>query len=196
MSKNSMYPHISLNIVNFKPTITFHPEEGMSRQLTLDEVNIADIIIELAKRLDLLDEILKKINDKMLLIENLLDIARNAADINKVEKYPDINVENNEFEIEKTLFPLLDEVIENRNDFSNIANLSPELENELIRDENADIFASLLEAMYSILIANTILAASQIGIGKIKLNDTHHNIRLLERMAQELKKLDIELLLD
>ncbi|BCX13933.1 MAG: hypothetical protein KatS3mg085_465 [Candidatus Dojkabacteria bacterium] len=192
----NIYPYIALNIINFKPTITFHPAEDMSRQLTIEEVDLYEIIVDVAKRLDLIDDVLKKIKDKMILMDNLLEIAKSAADISKVEKYPDISQDNNEFEIKPTIEKLLQNALANKSGITKMAELSPELESEIIRDENIDIFASILESLYSILIANTILAASQIGVGKIKLNDEHKMERLLERMAQELQKLDIDFLLD
>lgn len=191
-----MYPHVALNIQNHKPHITFHPEEGMSRQMTMADVDLSNIIEKLARELDLIDDMLEELTEREMFVENLLEIARNAADTTKVEQYPELNTENVEFELDDALAGLVAQAKKNREQYEEIAELEPDVKQELLKNENQDIFASTLEAMYNTLIANTLLAASEIGVGKIKLNDEHKNTRLQEKMAQELEKLGMELIVE
>ncbi len=187
-----MYPNITLQIKNHKPLIVFKPNESESKVITEKIEDIADIMINLAKKLDLENEIASQINDREIIIENLLQLAR-ESDETKVSAYTDLDATSTEFELKKAVDSFFKNAENEKEDFDAIVEASVQVKKELQRNQNSDIFAAGLDAIYNILIAKTLIAAEQLGIGTIKLDDEHENIRLYEKMVQELSKIGISL---
>ncbi|MCS7317681.1 MAG: hypothetical protein NZZ41_05160, partial [Candidatus Dojkabacteria bacterium] len=52
-----------------------------------------------------------------------------------------------------------------------------------------DIFATILEIIYSIIIVKVLMIASDLGINEIVLDEKIENIRIRDRFSMELKKL-------
>lgn len=190
-----MYPNITLQIKDFRPAIIFNPDEGLTRQMTLAEENILEVIEELARELDLIDELLEKIEDHEVRLTNLLEIAR-KADETKHDQFPEINTQSVEFELKDVIKKFLEEGKTQLVDYTALDGVEGDVLKELHRNQNADFFASLLDAIYNILIAKALLAASEIGVEKIRLVDEHKNARLQEKMARELEKFGLELVVE
>lgn len=184
-----MQPYISLQIRNHIPHIVFYPDEGMSRSLTVDDESILPIVASIAKRLELIAEE-EEVNAETL--TNLFELAR-TSDESYLDTTPDLETEESEFKLAAIMNRLVDQALATREDQYPETELNDDVRAELASNLNADIFASLLDALYTVLIAKTLLAASELGIGKISLDDEHNNVRLLEKMSKELAKLGIEL---
>lgn len=188
-----MYPYIALKIKNNVPSIMYYPEEGLNRKMTLNDENLRDIVLGLAHKLELVDK--SKVNDSDATFQELLNLAR-ESDEEYITDMPEIDLENEiEFELESQLNALLNSVLENKTEAYPGTEITPEVKKELERNQNADIFASVLDILYYILIAKTLFAASDLGISSIQLEDEHKNARLLEKMSKELEKMGIDLVL-
>ncbi len=190
MKEQSNYPYIALEIKNFKPNIVFYPDESISRVMTLNEEDLGDLMIKFASRLDLIED---NITDKISIINELLMLAR-ESDEQFFNAFNEVDNSTVELDLEKTISKYLVESQKAMDDFSDIQDLPPEIKDELLFNQNADLYASIMEAIYNIMIAKVLLAAAEVGIGKIVLDDDLKNSRLQEKMASELSKMGIDLL--
>jgi len=188
-----MYPNVSLKIKNHIPKIIYYPEEGLEKTLTFQNESIYEVVVPIAKKLNLINRELIE-NDPEILAE-LFDLARQSDEL-YVTDLPEIEFESLEFDLNKVLNNLLNDIQEEQLSEYEGIDVSQELKDELNKNINADIFASLLEVMYMTLIAKTLVAASDLGIGTIKLDDKGKNARLMEKMAVELEKLEVDMIVD
>ena len=181
-----MFPNITLAIKNHIPQIIYYPEEGISRKMTLVDENLSDIILDISKKLEF--------SDDYKTLEDVLRLAR-ESDETFIADLPDMDVEDPEFRLNETLKKHLDKVLTDlEDDYANVE-MDEELKKEVNQNKKADILASILEGLYAILIAKTLIAAAELGIGTVRLDDEHKNPRLVEKMSKELEKLGIGLLL-
>lgn len=183
------YPAIALVIKNSVPSIVYYPEEGMMRKMTLKEENISDIVLSLVKRLSL---------ENITTLEDALVLARESDETSMdFSDFLDLESSELEFEISKTLSGIVDSVVNNTGKEYEDIDLTPEVKNELVRNKNADTFASVLDTLYNILITKTLIAASEIGMTSgIHLVDETHNSRLREKMSRELENLGVDLIVE
>lgn len=187
-----MYPNITLQIKNHKPVIVFYPNENESRVITENEENLSEIMIDLAKKLDLENEIASQINDRTIIVENLLQLAR-QSDESRFNSLIELDIDNTEFEIPKHLDKFLESTKGEKDNYNDLIEASNQVKKELERNQNSDIFAAAMDLIYNVLIAKTIVAAEHLGIGEIKLDDEYENARLFEKMARELDKMGLVL---
>ncbi|MCA9381710.1 hypothetical protein KC678_05570, partial [Candidatus Dojkabacteria bacterium] len=182
---------LTLRLKNNIPELVYYPEEDMSRVLTLKEENIEDILLNIAKSLNLLEEIENADEDNMAYILKLASLG----DERTIESVPAMDKYKNEFGLQDFLDVQMSKALEESSDFSEYEEASDEVRKELIRNQNLDIFASMVEIMINAIVAKTLLFSSDLGIGKIRLNDEDGFVRLQEKMASELSKMDIELII-
>ncbi len=186
-----MNPYVELKIKNNIPTIVYYPAEGESRQMTLESENMLDSIMHAAKDLELVNTQAEHSQENF---EDLLNIAR-EADETLATDLPNIDTETIEFRLLETLKPYLESLKAlNPDEYSDLK-IEESIRAELNKNRNSDIFASFMEGLYSILIAKTLLAAGELGIGNIQLNDEFRNPRLMEKMSKELDKMGLELVI-
>ncbi len=183
-----MYPKLVLRIENHIPQIIFHPENGMSRNMIGVEENLLELITELGEKLNLNQEFKSK-DEKLL--QELLQLAT-EGDERFIADYPKLQQDSLSFELSNAINNHLEKSQSDFSDFSEYGELEEAVLEELKRNQNIDIFASLLEAIYLILIAKTLLICSELGIGQIELDDRNGYLRLQERMASELTKSGVE----
>lgn len=186
-----MYPYVELKIKNGIPTLVYYSSEEVQRPMTLTNDSIFDAALFGGKELGLIE---KSAEHNQENLETLLKLAR-ESDETYYPELPDMELENIEFDLLKTLKPYLKKMVEvTPDDYSDLS-MTDEVKAELEKFQKADLFASYMEAMYTILIAKTLLAANDLGIGNITLNDDYKNPRLMEKMSKELDKLGIELVI-
>lgn len=184
-----MYPFVELKIKDGVPHIVYYPAEGQQKHMTLSQEKFIDAAMHGAKKLELLSPEAEHNQENL---ENLLRVAR-ESDESYYTELPDVDTDSVEFKLIETLKPYLQKMTESTpEDYSDL-DMTDEVKEELERFRNSDFFASYMEALYSILIAKTLLAAHDLGIGKISLNDEFRNPRLMEKMSKELDKLGLEL---
>jgi hypothetical protein len=186
------YPFVELTIKNYKPTIAFHPEDGLVRNLTLEETDLIPIILDIAEALALVVEN----TDEIAKVDELINLVREADEFTFDIKEPDIDLEDSEFSLEKVIKTYFEKLQKSKPFHSNINNLASDVQDELDKYHNIDILSNILDTIYKILIAKTLVAAANLGIGDIYLNDEHKNARLQELMAKELEKLGVELYIE
>ncbi len=185
-----MYPFVELKIKDGIPQVVYYAAEGQERPMNSSLESLTDAVMHGAKHLKLVDQ---EVEHNYSNLEELLKLAR-ESDENYYTEIPDMDVENVDFGLLETLKPYLEKMSEVEQDEYSDLDMTDEVKEELDRFKRADQFASYMEAMYSILIAKTLLAANDLGIGDIRLNDDLKNPRLVEKMSKELDKLGLELL--
>jgi hypothetical protein len=183
------YPFVELTIKDYKPTITFHPEEGLVRNLTLEETDLIPIILSVAETLTLVIGN----TDDMEKVNELINLTREADEFMFDVKEPDINLDDVEFNLKNIIDNYFRKLQKTKSFHSGMDGLANDVQGELDRYHNIDILANVLDTIYKILIAKTLVAAANLGIGDIYLNDEHKNARLQELMAKELEKLGVDL---
>ncbi len=187
-----MYPHVSLTIDNQIPSIIYHPEEGVRKKLNTKDENIYNVVSNIAQKLGITQD--DSLNEEEQ-YQALLAAAR-ESDENYLTELTDINHEVIDFDLHSTMNNAIEKALKNKKDNYVDIELSDELKEELILNQNKDILASLLDAMYLLLISKTVVAAAELGIGKIALYDSNRNVRLHEKMLKELDSLGIEYITD
>ena len=179
-----MYPHIKLKITNHKPQIFFLPDEGMTRQLTLQEESIEKEIVKIAKLLGIKD---KSID----VIFSLISEADNTL----LKDFPEIDLESIEFNLGENLEKLYEYALEINDEYKEIE-MSDEVRKELDQNKKLDILASLVDQIYNILVAKTLLSAYELEITDIHIETDYNYARLIEKMGVEVQKLDLEFNID
>lgn len=185
-----MYPHLTLKIENQNPQIIFHPDSEVSRKLTQNNEDIVGEIIKIATKLDLTTEGLSKEAQ----VDQILQLA-SVGDNELIEALPTIDTVSLEFNLNETLNSILEDLQGIEQDYSNIE-MSEEVRAELERNRRIDILASLIDQLYDILIAKTLLAAYELEITDIHLSSDYNYARLTERMGNEIQKLGLEFTID
>ncbi len=184
-----MYPNLTLIIENQIPRLVFNPEEGMSRRLTLKEESIEEVLTELVKALNLIEEVEEAEEENIHYILNL----GFEGDSRMIEAIPGMEKYKDEFGFSKFVNDHLDKAIEEKDDFSEYGEITEKVKKELERNQSIDILASLIDILINVIIAKTLLYSSDLGVGKIRLEDKDGFVRLQEKMSSELSKMDIEL---
>lgn len=179
-----MQPSIILQIKNNIAQVVFKSREGNKKEITTSSENLHDIIQYLASELNIL-----KPNERTL--DNLLEYARGADDL-FLNPYIEIDPKTESFQIRQAVEQQLAKAKKRLSDFSEYGKIDNSVKKELIKNQNADIFASILETIYNVLIAKTILLASELGITEFYLDDDTKNTRLQEKMAKELEELGVD----
>lgn len=179
-----MQPSIILQIKNNIPQVVFMANKDNKKEITQSNENLEDLIMSLALELGL--------NDHNKNLNDLLELARESDDL-FLNPFTEVGSSSNDFQLKKAIDSQLQSSKNMLSDFSDYQNLNSKVKAELEKNQNADIFASILETIYNILIAKTILHASELGIKEFYLDDDTNNTRLREKMAKELEELGAEL---
>lgn len=182
------YPHIALKIENFTPSINFVKDENTSRKITINDENLLVILSTLTKQLDLIEDEIESTEDLYL---RILELAREAV-TEGMNDIPGLDAETTEFEIQKVVDNVQTEL--ESDDLEGVI-YDVAVRDEIIRNQNIDTLGTVLESIYAVMILKTLLAASDLGIGTIVLDDKHKDARLMEKMASELQKMDLELII-
>lgn len=181
-----MAPYLKLKIEKHIPHIYFYSNDGSEKRLTNVDENILNEILEISK---LLGFQVENLSDEEQL-NNILEIV-SESDSNIELKAPNINSNSVEFNLNKTLKTSIDEVLSLENEYEGIE-MGDDVRAELERNRNVDILASLTDMLYDIIIAKTLLAAYDLEINDIHLENAHNYARFNERMGMELQKLGLE----
>ena len=184
-----MYPLVALKIKDHVPSVVYYPQEGVERKMTLTDENVRDIILDIAGKLDLYKD--SENTDRNEAFQDLLSLARESHEDYSTD-LPDVNPEDIEFDLKNKLNKSLDKILGEKEELYPDVEMSNEVRNELVKNQNSDILASILDILYYTLIAKTLVAASDLGIGTIQLDDEHKNARLLEKMSKELEKIGVD----
>ena len=185
-----MYPHLTLKIEDQIPQILFFSEENVSRRLTQQNENILDEIVWLAEELELAIEG----STKEERINSILLIA-SEGDPEIIESLPSIDTTSLEFNLRKTLDENLKEIQNLDSDYSDLE-MSDEVRAELDKNRKMDVLASLIDQLYNILIAKTLLAAYELELTDIHLSSDYNYARLTEKMGNEIQKLGLKFTID
>lgn len=183
-----MYPNLTLRIKNHIPSLIYMPSEGVEKVLTQGEENVVEVMTEIAEKLNLQHPNSEDLSQRH---QDFLTIARNADDV-YYTTFPDMDVESQEFKLKETIHQNLDKIIDDNPQDYEVDGLTPELMKELEQNYAVDLFSSALESMYTTLISKSLLAASELGLGTINLDDESENLRLAELMAREMEKMGVE----
>lgn len=185
-----MYPNLTLKIENHIPHIFFHLNENTVKEITSKNENLRDEILNLAKLLGFLAEELES-EEQLNKILELVSESDSTIELS----VPDINTNDMEFNLKETLKKSLDEVLSLKDEYENIE-MSEKVRVELNKNKKLDILGSLMDLMYDIIIAKTLLAAYDLEINEIHLENKHNYARFNERMGNELQKLGLEFTLN
>ncbi len=184
-----MYPNITLQIKNSVPKVIYFPEEGMSRVLTLKDESMEEVLTNIVKELGLYEEVEKSDQNNLEYIYALTFEGDNRL----IEVVPGMDAYKNEFGFTNFVNEHLEKALSEKNDFSEYKDVTDEVVAELERNQSIDILASMFDILINVIIAKTLLFSSDLGIGRIHLEDLDGIVRLREKMASELSKMDIEL---
>ncbi|MCB0745388.1 MAG: hypothetical protein KDC67_15885 [Ignavibacteriae bacterium] len=182
------YPNITLKIENYIPTIYYVTSDKEEKAINEKEESLIEVINTLGKRLDL-DQYCENSDPKELCLD-LLKLAE-EGDERAYEDLPKIKSVSKNLDLEKNIEEKLSSLEKNREEIPAEANDA--VKKEMRKYQNLDIFASMLDTIYNIIIANVVLNASELGIGNIYLEDTSNLVRLQYKMASELSKMKVEL---
>lgn len=178
-----------LKIENFKPVYIYKPEKEMSRTLKTPEIDISLLANKIREALDL--ENLAEVDEDIFSIFE----QSSLGDERLVEEIPNDRINDPDFDIEGYILEKVEELINEDSEYDDI-DMTEEVRTEVNKNRNTDILATSLEILINILIASTLKHAGDFGIGHIELQDESGMHRLKEKMASELSKMDIEIILD
>lgn len=183
-----MYPNLTLQIKNNIASLIYFHKENTPKKITLHEEDIQKVVTKLARDLDLING--KDVNESMV---DLLKLAR-ESDETYIINYPEIDLTDTEFDLsgavknfvgKNALEPIYKDVV-----------MKEDVRAELTKIQHADAFASVLDFLYITMTAKALLAASELGIGIIRLDDESKNARLQERMALELEQIGVDFIVE
>lgn len=177
-----MQPSILLEIKNNIPHIFFINGESQFTRLTAIDENLEDILNNFGEKMNFpLDE--NSLEEKLNLLSEFL------VDVNSIN--PIINTETQEFQIEDSIENIIDSIkLQQLKIIEEIDNR--ELKDELEIQNRGDTLATILDKIYAILIAKALLSAYELEINNIQFKSDINVPRFIEKMGEELDKLNIE----
>ena len=171
---------IRFEIIKHIPTIK-------KNNTVLDSMNmeIIEILLSLGIEIGLLnsEDGLDKINelcnlgDEKFIGELSLNNKNNSTDILKL--------------LREEMYLALEKLPDYESEFGE--DLSKEIVNELNRNNKIDIFSSLVDMLYNMIIKRLIIVAKETNSSEIEFFDENGYIRLAEKMSYELSQLGIEI---
>lgn len=186
-----MSPFITLDIKNHVPHLYYTNSDGVSKQLTSIDEDLSKLIMRVGNTFNLTEENM----DEDVQIGRLILLA-NEADPDYETHVPEIDSESLEFELAKLLSEVIEESKKIEREYSDVEEMDEELRKEIDRNQNIDIMSSIMETAYKIIIAKALLAAYELEIAEIHLKTTENYPRFVEKLGEELQKLDIELVIE
>lgn len=182
-----MAQSIKLVINDNIPAIYFINSESVEKKLTLIDENLEEIILNLAKKLEIETNETQSPNK----LQEILAIA-SEGEIGILEsEIPDLDVSNVEFEILKSIDRNIELAVSLDNNYSDIE-MNDKVKQELERNYRIDILASIIDQIYDIIIAKVILAAYELDLNSVTFESNLNFPRLTEKLGNELQKLDID----
>lgn len=187
-----MKQFIQLRIQNFIPNIYLVNNNGAEKKITLKDENLLENINLAANKLHI--DLENSLESPEKLYSELLSTARESDETYMIED-TQMNQESIEFNIRSLIDELLGRAERMEQEYKDI-DMNEETRAEINQNQSRDILASILEEIYLRLTAKTLIAASELGITEIHLQDDHKNGRLAEKMNKELGKMGAELIVD
>lgn len=176
MKEELSYPQVRLTIKDQIPRIELLKSEADVSTMLEMQVGIDSLLMKVAKRLGVAKA------DSAHIFELIREGDEQYLEFDS-EAYDDDNLE----------FAALIKKIDSQPEFDAGVEVNAAVNKALLENWQADVLASVLEHIYATLIAKTVYAASEMGIGNIVLADDRHEVRLQEKMAKELALAEIEL---
>lgn len=177
------FPRITLKTEDLNVSILYETSAAESKNILSDNENLEDLFELLNKKLELeISADPKKI----------LQLAT-KGDERYIEKLPSKPLNQSSLDLVKVISKELDKAISEIDDYSSYQEVDEKVRKELIRNQQIDILASMLEITYNIIIAKVMDTASELGVSKIRLDDKTGLPRLTYKMASEFTKLDIKI---
>ncbi|MEP7103404.1 MAG: hypothetical protein ABI721_01695 [Candidatus Dojkabacteria bacterium] len=187
-----MEQHLKLKIDNHIPHLFFTPKDGEEKKLTQKKEDISKVILNIGENFNLIEKDL----DEDVQVNKLVQLA-NEADPDYLESMPsDIDTESLEFELEDIIQKMILEAKGIEKEYSDVDDMTQELRDEIDRNQSMDIMAGLLDTVYKVIVAKTLLAAYELEIDKVHFVSSNNYPRLTEKLGEELDRLGIELYLD
>jgi len=171
------------------PQVYIDPNELRSNQPIKNKVDVGnerfeDVVLFLAQELSLVTE-----NSS---IESLLQKALESDDL-LLNHYINLNDKTDKMDLIKTIKPYLRQLKSDTSHLQNTQGASEEVLEYLNRCRNEDIFATLMDIIYSIIISKVFIIASEIGTNQIILVDTIGISRLRTRFILAAQEMEIDL---
>ncbi|MFS8130496.1 MAG: hypothetical protein ACMG57_00810 [Candidatus Dojkabacteria bacterium] len=186
-----MSPFITLEVNNHIPHLFYTNSDGTSRKLTNIDEDLSRLILNVAENFNLKEENM----DDDVQVGRLI-LLSSEADPDYITHIPEIDSESLEFELEKLLSEVIDESKEIEKEYTDLDGMEQGLRDEIDRNQHIDIMSSILETAYKIIIAKVLLAAYELEIAEVHLKTTENYPRFVEKMGEELQKLDIDLIIE
>lgn len=180
-----MYPRLTLKIENHIPKIFLEKEEGNIVTVTEGSVQLDEVIRKIGER----NNITHSRNGDSL--EDLFAIAATGNE-RIVDELPTINEDSKNFDFEDLLMDIEEEIRDAIEEYHNVE-MDKKVRAEIDAANNIDVFASLIEVIFNILVARVMIHSSDLGITNIFIEDQNGYIRLQQKLASELSKEGIEL---
>jgi hypothetical protein len=178
MTTEQSYPNVTLVVKNGQPTIELRQSDQIRRPLISGD-NIYEYLTSLAQEVNFSGD-----------IQDLFHLALQSDEL-----YLQFPVVPEDKDKEKIGFADIQKIVRAELDAHiPVTDQSPELNAELERNWQGDVFASILNEIYNVLIAETAYQASQVAVGTIQLDENTPSLRLVEQMSLGLQKLDTDLI--
>jgi len=171
------------------PQVYIDPNELRSNQPIKNKVDVGnerfeDVVLFLAQELSLVTE-----NSS---IESLFQKALESDDL-LLNHYINLNDKTDKMDLIKTIKPYLQKLKNDMSHLKHTQNASKEVVDYVIKCRNEDIFATLMDIIYSIIISKVFIIASEIGTNQIILVDTIGISRLRTRFILAAQEMEVDL---
>ncbi len=171
------YPNVALKFDEYLPSIELNSAPGEFRTILVADKSLDTVLTEAAQAMGAdwtIDEIMTRIKEAD---EFYIEFPEKVLDSEALD------------------FNFIEEVLQQgKENYAEPEGVSAELAAEINNFWYADMLASILEHAYTLLIARTVLLASELGIGDIQLIDSRHDAHLREKMSRDLSTIDLELI--
>ncbi len=178
MQEQQQFPNVTLVVNDGVPHIELRKSEDVTQKM-LSGQSLHEVMQEVATKVNYSGG-----------FDEIIELARQCDEL--FLHFP-VRVDNNPEEI---TFPAVMSKVDQAVEEHEV--LSHDSEDVVAQVElfwQGDVFASVLEELYTVLIADTVFTASQLGIGVIQLEENTGDARLRQKMAIELEKLEVPLIL-
>jgi hypothetical protein len=165
-------------------TNEYRDNNPVNSKVDVGNEKLENVIFFLAQELSLVTE-----NSS---IESLLQKALESDDL-LLNHYINLNDKTDKMDLIKTIKPYLRQLKSDTSHLQNTQGASEEVLEYLNRCRNEDIFATLMDIIYSIIISKVFIIASEIGTNQIILVDTIGISRLRTRFILAAQEMEIDL---
>lgn len=166
------YPNITIQVKDQVLSLEFNADKDTSKTMFVLEPSL-NFSLESAA---------KSVGFKFNSVDDILAFARLGDE--KLMEFAKFNLEVADLNVEDILNGLQQQVADRNPEYAEGA--SSEVNEALDEFWRADMLASFLEEIYSLVIAKAVFNASELGINTIVLNDERNEIRLQEKVGKEI----------